>query len=56
MAGWERRRLNGRVGEELGGWWRRRLNGWWERVGSWRLVEPSVRSVWTSYESKKCQP
>ena len=23
--------------------------------GSWRWVKPTVRTVWTSYESQKCQ-
>ena len=26
------------------------------RMGSWRRAIPFVRTIWTSYESKKCQP
>ena len=37
------------VGGRRVGW-----SGWW--VGSQRQVKLSVRTVWTSYESKKCQP
>ena len=33
----------------MGGRW----GGWWDRVGSWRWVTPSVRTVWTSYESQE---
>ena len=29
------------------------VRGW---VGSQRQAIPSVRTIWTSYESKKCQP
>ena len=34
----------------------RGLGGWRGRVGSLRQAKPSVKTVWTSYESKKCQP
>ena len=32
------------------------VGGWWERVGSQRWLKPSIRTLWTSYESKRCQP
>ena len=31
--------------------------GWAEGMGwKWKQVKPFIRTVWTSYESQKCQP
>ena len=34
-------------------WWEGRGFSWWGRVGSWRQIITSVRTVETSYEHKK---